>query len=64
MKAQMQKLGGPLTWVAMHTLFILILELKNIIFFSFYIFSRGNKSSVVYIDVVVLDIIFITSNVI
>jgi hypothetical protein len=29
MKAQMKKLGGPLTWVAMHTLFILILEPKK-----------------------------------
>jgi hypothetical protein len=38
MKAQMQKLGGPLTWVAMHTLFTLILEPKKSFFFFLYIF--------------------------
>jgi hypothetical protein len=38
MKAQMQNLGGPLTWVAMHTLFILILQPKNCIFKNIYFF--------------------------
>jgi hypothetical protein len=37
MKAQMQQLGGPLTWVAMHVLFVLILVPKHALFFSFFL---------------------------
>jgi hypothetical protein len=45
MKAQMQQLGGPLTWVAMHVLFALILVQNLPSFFLFFcLFLHENKA--------------------
>jgi hypothetical protein len=45
MKAQMLQLGGPLTWVAMHVLFALILVPKLALFFSFFLSFSPLKQS-------------------